>query len=164
MQRAQIIVLITAIALLIFVLEQVRRRRLREEYSWLWLGATVFYLLTAMIPGMSQWIADLIGTNNSALTFTFLGLQFVVVILISYSVRFSQLTDQVKNLAQQISILDGEIKKLQKSISNEDSRDDAEFDQVDEQARMLSDQLEVLNNEVNNVQENYKLSNSEADL
>lgn len=164
MQRAQIIVLITAIALLIFVLEQVRRRRLREEYSWLWLFATVFYLMTAMIPGMTQWIADLIGTNNSALTFTFLGLQFVVVILISYSVRFSQLTDQVKNLAQQISILDGELKKLQNSISDESSKDAADFDQVEEQAKMLSNQLDKLKNEMSNVQENYKISKTEVDL
>jgi hypothetical protein len=156
MQRAQIIVLVTAIALLIFVLEQVRRRKLREEYSWLWLIATLFYLLTATVPGISRWMSGLIGSDSPAITFTFLGLQFVVIILISYSVQFSQLTDRVKNLAQEIAILDGEIKDLRKTLVDEHSNDPSEMERIDKRTQLLTEQVENLKQELRTLQEKIK--------
>ena len=118
--------IITAIALMIFVLDQVRRRRLREEYSWLWLGAATIYLLIAILPAMSRWVAKVLDTENIALAFTFIGLLFIALILIQYSVHLSELTTQVKDLAQEIALLEQEKDKLQDALG-EDSRDQDSF-------------------------------------
>jgi hypothetical protein len=113
MSRVQIFVLGSAVVLLLSVLNLVRRRRLREEYSWLWLLTSVSFLLVALSSALYTRIVRLIGANNAALAFTFLGLYFLVLISIQFSVQLSRLVTRSKDLAQEIAILDGEIRKLQ---------------------------------------------------
>jgi hypothetical protein len=118
MSRTQIIALLSAFFLLFFVLELVRRRRLREEYSLVWLISAFVYLLIALFPQFSQWLSRLLGTANTSLAFVFIGLQFVVLLLLQYSIRLSRLTDRVKDLTQLTSILDGENQKLADQIKH----------------------------------------------
>lgn len=150
MSRTQIIALISAIALLIIVLELVRQRRLREEYSWLWLISAVFYLLVALWPDLSKYLARFIGTTNTALAITFLGLQFVILILIQYSVRLSKLTNHVKELAQQIAILDSEQNKLIEMVLNDNGEiTQKETLQLLEQSEILQQRIDFLHSELN---------------
>lgn len=112
MSRIQLFVITSAAGLLLFVLDLVRRRRLREEYSWLWLFSSLIYLMVAVSPFFSRLVARLIGTTNSVQAFSFLGFLFLVLISIQYSVVLSRLTTRIKNLAQHVAILDGEIQRL----------------------------------------------------
>ncbi|MFW5940655.1 MAG: DUF2304 domain-containing protein [Chloroflexota bacterium] len=112
MERTQVLAIASAVLLHIFVLDLVRRRRLREEYSWLWLVASVIYLLVAAWPPFSRWMGALIGTSNAASAFTFLAFLFIILILIQYSVRLSKLTNQVKDLTQHLAIVDSEQQEL----------------------------------------------------
>ena len=112
MSSTNILVLVSAIALLLFVLEMVRRRRFREEYSWLWLLTAIVYFVVAVWPGLSVRVAQFIGSTNPVSVFAFLGLYFLVLISIQYSIQLSRLTTQNKDLAQQIAILDSELRRL----------------------------------------------------
>jgi hypothetical protein len=112
MTRTNIVIIISSTATLLFVLELVRRRKLREEYSWLWLLTAVVYLLVTLWAGLGDWVTDVIGTNSVPIAFAFIGLQFIVIISIQYSVRLSHLTTQIKDLSQEIAILDNELKQL----------------------------------------------------
>jgi hypothetical protein len=118
MSRPQIIAILSAIGLFLFILELVRRRRLREEYSLVWLLSAFLYLSIAIFPQISIWISRLIGTENTSIAFVFLGLQFVILLLLQYSVRLSRLTDRVKDLTQLTSILDGENKRLEEQVNS----------------------------------------------
>lgn len=113
MTRTNIVIIISSIATLLFVLELVRRRKLREEYSWLWLLISVVYLLVTLSSELGDWVTGVIGTNSVPIAFAFIGLQFLIIISIQYSVRLSKLTNQVKDLTQEIAILESEIKQLQ---------------------------------------------------
>jgi hypothetical protein len=119
MDRTKAIILISALVLSFLVLELVRRRRLREEYSWLWLLTAIVYLLVAMYPKLSVWIAQLIGTNSPPVALTFIGLLFVILILIQFSVRLSRLTNQMKELTQEIAILDSDQNKSIEPVPDE---------------------------------------------
>ena len=112
MSRTQIFAILLGLALLFLVLEMVRRRRLREEYSWLWLLTAVGYLLVAVWPAVPVWVSRLIGSSNPASAFTFLGLFFLFLLSIQFSVQVSRLTEQNKDLAQQVAILDSELRRL----------------------------------------------------
>ncbi|HNS52194.1 MAG TPA: DUF2304 domain-containing protein [Anaerolineae bacterium] len=112
MSRPQILIVISAVLLLAFVLEQVRRRRLREEYSWIWLLTAAGYLLVALVPGLIEWVSGAIGSVRPTSVFAFLGLVFLFLISIQFSVQISRLTEQNKDLAQQIAILDSELGRL----------------------------------------------------
>lgn len=156
MSRTQVIALVSAIALFIIVLELVRQRRLREEYSWLWLLAASFYLLVALWPPLSKLMASFIGTTNTALAFVYFGLQFVVLILIQYSVRLSKLTTKVKDLAQQIAILGSELDDLTGLLMSEDGDSQQKTSQVLEQSEILKQRIDLLDSELNKLSTAYK--------
>lgn len=110
MSRTQILAVISAVLLLVFVLELVRRRRLREEYSWIWLLTAIGYLAIALVPGLIEWLARAIGSVRPTSVFAFLGLFFLFLVSIQFSVQISRLAEQNKDLAQQLAILDGELR------------------------------------------------------
>jgi hypothetical protein len=156
MSRTHIIVLTSAVLLLLFVLELVRRRRLREEYCWLWLLAAVIYLLVGVWPSCYRWIARFIGATNAAFAFTFLGLYFLILISIQFSIQLSGLTTQNKNLAQQIAILDSELKKLGKaSDDGGDLRQSEEIGRLIDQQERLAQQIAIPDNELSKLIKAY---------
>lgn len=117
MSTMNVITFIGAIGLFITVLELVRRRGLREEYSLLWLTASITYLIIAVWPKTIVYLADLLGMSDPFLLFMFLGINFLLIILIQYSTRLSKLTNRFKDLAQQMAIIDHEL-----SLSTNDLR------------------------------------------
>jgi hypothetical protein len=149
MSRTHFIVLTSAIALLVFVLELVRRRRLKEEYSWLWLFAAVTYLLIALWPGFYTRVAEFIGAANATLAFTFLGLFFLATISIQYAVQLSRLTIQNKDLAQQLAILDGELNRITEALLDDISSDQsAEIKKLSDQSERLARRIATLDDEL----------------
>ena len=123
MLRSQVIVIVSALVLLGWVLNLVRKRRMREEYSWLWLAAAVFYLVMALEPEWITLLSNFLGIKNTITTLIFVGLFFIVLMLIHYSVKLSLLTTQMKDVAQQVAILDGEQYKLTTSLENRDDQE-----------------------------------------
>ncbi|NLF13588.1 MAG: DUF2304 domain-containing protein [Anaerolineaceae bacterium] len=116
----------SAIALSLVILELVRRRRLREEYSWLWILAAIVYTLAASWPGFGLWLARFLGSSNPVSAFAFLGLGFLLLICVQFSVQISRLTEQNKNLMQQLAILDGEFKALAAQQDDEQTEPEKE--------------------------------------
>jgi len=106
MKVTEIVVLGSAILLFIIVLNLVRLRRLREEYSWLWLAAAFFYLVMAIKPDLIGKLSAFIGITNSITAFVFFSLFFIVLILINYSVKLTKLTNQMKDIAQMIGLIE----------------------------------------------------------
>ncbi len=94
-----------AASLAIFVLNAVRSRRLREEYSFLWL------LIAGALLVISAWdapllaITRLLGGVLPVNILFFAGLVFLVVVSLFYSIRISELNNQVKELAQELALL-----------------------------------------------------------
>jgi hypothetical protein len=104
--RQQLFALAASLALLVFIVDMVRRRRLREEYSWLWIltGAAIFLL--SIWFALLEWLTRLVGAVVPASTLFVLGILFLVVTNIYFSMKISSLTTQVKNQAQRLAIVD----------------------------------------------------------
>ena len=94
-----------SVVVVILIVELVRRRKLREEYSWLWLSLSVAMLVLALWRGLLDFLSGLMGAVLSTSTLFFFALLFLVLINIQFSVEISSLRTQVKNLAQQLAIL-----------------------------------------------------------
>lgn len=113
MPLAQKITTITiASSLLLLVLEMVRTRRLREEYSWLWILTALGLLFVILWFEALKFLTGLIGAGSTSSTIFFLGHVFLVLVCIQFSVRLSKLTEQSKNLAQQLAIMKEDIRRL----------------------------------------------------
>ncbi len=93
-----------AAGLLIFIIETVRRRKLREEYAWLWVLIGTIILVLALWPALLQLITGLLGIELPVNTVFFFGLMFMFFINLHFSVKVSQLTNQVKRLTQELAL------------------------------------------------------------
>ena len=105
--------------ILILILELVRKRRLREEYSWLWLLAGTGLIAAASWYEGVRAFAELIGTSTSSAVF-FLGQIFIILVCLQFSVRLSRMTEQVKTLAQRLALLEAEKRELEARLSSSD--------------------------------------------
>jgi hypothetical protein len=106
--RVQIVSLVGAGLLLLFVLELVRRRRLLERYALLWLFSAAVVLLLGAWTGLLQKLADAAGIAYPPSALFGVAFLFVLVLLLHFSVAVSKLTDQTKVLAQRLALLEEE--------------------------------------------------------
>lgn len=101
----RIVAIAGSLALLIFIVELVRRRRLKEEYSVLWVATALALLLLAAWGGLLRDLAQLIGANSQASALYFFSTLFVVFLLLHFSVRVSNLERRVVVLMQEVALL-----------------------------------------------------------
>jgi hypothetical protein len=89
----------------LFVLDLVRRRRLREEYSWLWLLTAGTMVVLAVWYKLLVAVTYVVGAVTPLNTLLLCAVLFLFAIAVHYSVIISRLTNQVKNLAQELAIV-----------------------------------------------------------
>lgn len=106
LSRTQIIVALGAVALALYVLDLVRRRRLSEEYSLLWVLSTFTIALLGFSTPLLMWVTRLLGITGGAVSTVFaFGLGFMLVMLLYLSTKISRLAQQNLALTQELAML-----------------------------------------------------------
>ncbi len=95
----------TSSIVFLLLLELIRRRRVREEYAWLWLFTGVLMILLVTWPALLSVITRSIGAAAPLTTLLIFSTIFLLAIAVHYSVIISNLTTQVKNLSQELALL-----------------------------------------------------------
>jgi hypothetical protein len=103
--NTRLVALVGALFALLFVLEMVRRRRLKEEYSLLWVLTAVGLIVLALWYDLLVNITDLIGGVAPSSTLFFFGLIFVFAMLLHFSVRVSMLERRITALVQELGLM-----------------------------------------------------------
>jgi hypothetical protein len=101
----RVVAFVAAAVLFVAVAEAVRRRRIKEEFTPVWLTAAFFILLLSLWFDLLIWLTNLIGAWTPSSTVFFFGLVFLTAISLGYAIRLSTLSEQVKDLAQELAIL-----------------------------------------------------------
>jgi hypothetical protein len=102
--KQKLIAVLMAIGLLLFIIEVVRRRKLREEYAWLWILVGVSVLLLSLWESLLNSLTRFMGIQLPANTVFYFGLMFMIFINLHFSVKISLLTNQVKRLTQELAL------------------------------------------------------------
>jgi hypothetical protein len=105
MRPISILVVIVALLIALTVVFYVRRWRLKEQYSMLWLAASALMVVTAALPHAVEWFAGRLDVRYAPSILFFLALAFVAVMLFHYSLEISRLSDQNRELAQEVGLL-----------------------------------------------------------
>ena len=110
--RIQLTLGVIGLSLLLLVLELIRRGKLREQYSLLWLFTALVLLVFTFWPGLVGFIAKITGLYylTALLVVSFL---FLVMILLQFSTIISSLADKNKEVAQHLAILKWRIQNLE---------------------------------------------------
>jgi len=94
-----------ALSVLIFTCELIRRKRLREEYSLLWILTGLVIMASALFPEVLYIVSELVGLHHltTMLLITFL---FLLAIVLHYSTVISEHAERETALAQRMAILE----------------------------------------------------------
>jgi hypothetical protein len=106
-----IFALLTSLVAFGLVLELVRRRRLREEYAWLWLLTSGSMILLVVWFRLLVVITHLVGAVTPLNTLLLFAVLFLFAIAVHYSIIVSRLTTQVKNLAQELALVSARLEE-----------------------------------------------------
>ena len=117
--RVQIVAVLASGALLIGVLELVRRRRMLERYALLWLFSAVILLGLAVWRGALNVIAHAIGVIYPPNAIFVVAFGFVLFLLLHFSLAVSRLTDQTKVLAQRLALLEARDRENRKLLGDD---------------------------------------------
>ena len=113
--KFQVIIGILSLVLLLGTFELIRKGRLREEYSILWLFTGGVTLVLSFWPQffLSKFLTQITGLYylSAVVVIAFL---FLLLIVLHFSVVVSKLTDRNKELAQRHSLLELELKEFKK--------------------------------------------------
>ena len=101
----KILVLTLSLSVLIFTVELIRRRKLREEYALLWILTGVVVIGFAMFPSVLYYISEMFGLHHLT-TLLFITFIFLLVIVLHFSTVISRHSDNETELAQRLAILE----------------------------------------------------------
>ena len=104
----KIFAVVASISIFIVIIYLVKKGRLREEYSWLWLLTGAVILVLSLWYDLLLLLTNLIGAVTATTTLFIFGILFLMLITLHFAIKISSLTDQVKNLAQKLSLLEME--------------------------------------------------------
>jgi len=106
--RIRVLTIGGALIILLMVVELVRRRKLKEEYSVLWVVTAVLTLLVSIWFSLLRHVTEAIGAISPVSTLFFFGLLFCLVLLLHFSVRISSLERRLTSLVQEVGMMNVE--------------------------------------------------------
>ncbi len=114
--QQKIFAVLASISMFITIIYLVKKGKLREEYSWVWFLTGFVILILVLWYDLLMLITRLIGAVAPTTTIFIFGIIFLMLIALHSAIKISIMNDQIKNLAQKISLLEA-----QDSPSNENN-------------------------------------------
>jgi hypothetical protein len=124
--RIQILAIVASGALLLLVLEMVRRKAFLERYALLWLLSAIVMLALSIWGGALEQLAKLIGIAYPPNALFLVAFGFVLILLLHFSLAVSKLSDQTKILAQRLALVEQQQRTQHEPALPPPSREEAE--------------------------------------
>ena len=120
MDKIQVISIIASLTIFFVVVNLVRRRRLKTEYSLIWLLVSVTFIVFSFWRDGIDWLAKLFGIAYAPSVLFIILLIGIILLLIEFSIIISKQSERIKVLVQEIGLLRLEIQtKFEKIENNE---------------------------------------------
>lgn len=108
---------------LLVVIELIRRGRLKERYSLLWLLAGVILLVLSSSRSLLEYVSHLVGIYYPPSFLFLIAFLFLLLITLHFSSVISGLSEKNKQLAQELALLRLEMQeKLKQAANKQDAR------------------------------------------
>jgi hypothetical protein len=111
--RARIFVIAVSFGILLFVLNLVRKKYLKENYAIMWVLTFVIMSIVPLFINYLDKIAYAVGISYPPALLYLMALMFIFVLILHFSVIVSKLSDQNKTLIQELGILESKIKQFE---------------------------------------------------
>jgi len=122
LSRTQIVAAFGAVLLALYVLDLVRRRKLSEEYSLLWVIASFVIAVLGFSTPLLVWITHALGVLGEASTVFAFGLAFAVAMLLYLSLKLSRLGFENHELTRDLALLRHDLDELRRARGGEENQ------------------------------------------
>jgi hypothetical protein len=116
LDRIQVVALTGSVLLLLLVLELVRRRRLAEEYSALWIVSAILLIGLSLRRDLVDFAARWLGVYYPPAILVLMLVGIVFVALLSFSVILSRHQRQIGRLIEENAIMAAELRDLRRGL------------------------------------------------
>jgi hypothetical protein len=113
--RARFFAIIIGVAVLLFVINLVRTKKLKEEFALLWLVTAVVLVFAPLLIDYLDMAAHALGIEYPPALIFLLAIISLLFILFQFSMRISRFSEQIKVLTQEAALLRARIEELEKA-------------------------------------------------
>lgn len=108
MTAAYVLAVVGLLALLLIVLELVRKRYLRERFAIAWLLAISALVVIAVVPGLLDRLASLVGIKYPPTLLLILAVVFLAILVLGIATQLSSIDQKLREVAEYIALRDAE--------------------------------------------------------
>jgi hypothetical protein len=121
MDLLKILAIVGSGALLLIVVELIRRGRLKEKYSLLWILSGGVLLIFSSSRDVLEYVSRLLGIFYPPSLLFLVAFLFLLLITLHFSVVISGLSEKNKHLAQEMALLRQQMQEtIQKATNKQD--------------------------------------------
>jgi hypothetical protein len=113
MDRVQVVAVAISVALLVGVLELVRRKKLAEEYSFVWILCALALLGLSLSRDVLDRLALSLGIFYPPAALLLVVILFVFVASVLFSVVISRQRQQIERLIEDAALLEARLRELE---------------------------------------------------
>ena len=131
LDRIQVVALTGSVLLLLLVLELVRRRRLAEEYSALWIVSAILLIGLSLRRDLVDFAARWLGVYYPPAILVLMLVGIVFVASLSFSVILSRQQRQISRLIEENAIMAAELRDLRRGLDTRVDRRSSDHWRID---------------------------------
>ncbi|MBN1926626.1 MAG: DUF2304 domain-containing protein [Prolixibacteraceae bacterium] len=122
MGRIQIISIAASLVIFVVVFNLVRRRKLKTEYSLIWLSVSLIFIIFSFWRSGIDKLAQLMGISYAPSVLFIILLIGIVLILIEFSIIISKQAEKIKILVQEMGLLKQELEEKIEKLKPADEK------------------------------------------
>jgi len=113
--------IVSAVLVLLVVIELLRRHRLRERHAIWWLVAGTLALIVGVFPDLLSWAAGLVGIEVPINLTFFVSIGVLFLVCLQHSAELTRLESKTRTLAEKTSLQEVEIRSLRERMDAADA-------------------------------------------
>lgn len=113
-RNIQFIFIVTILIYLGIIVHLLKNKKLNLKYTLLWILSGIILLIITLFPGMMFAISNIMSIKTPINSAFILAGMFVIIILITMTSIVSELNGKIRNLIQEVAILEKKIREIEK--------------------------------------------------
>lgn len=93
------------LVLVVFLVQLLRTRRIKEKYAGLWIAVAVAVAILGAFPGIPVWLAGVVGVELPVNLLFATALLVLLIVCIQLSIGVSTLDERVRTLTEEVALL-----------------------------------------------------------
>lgn len=107
LQLRIVLIILILLTFTLFV-SQIKQKKLNLQYTLTWLALLFFVLLVTIFPELLNMLSSLMGVALPINMIFFMGFVFTLIIIYRLTIAISKQSEQIKELAQKLALMEKE--------------------------------------------------------